>query len=213
MIRRPPRSTLFPYTTLFRSGRPSWDHALLPGCGSRDPGPHRSGWADAGPLGRPPGGAPPTLALGRRVCHRDRRESPLPRLAGVLRFATTPSLERAVVLRRLGRDRRSVLLGGAARGARVGRSATLGSGAHVSRHARRGHDAGAVAWQRPRCVVATARDGRVRSCRRGGLDAALVRGRGAAPRGGGRAGGARPGRRRPPRGGRRRPKAGPGPPP
>src|SRR2546427_11203005 len=132
-------------------GRPSWDHALLPGCGSRDPGPHRSGWADAGPLGRPPGGAPPTLALGRRVCHRDRRESPLPRLAGVLRFATTPSLERAVVLRRLGRDRRSVLLGGAARGARVGLSATLGSGAHVSRHARRGHDAGAVAWARPPC--------------------------------------------------------------
>src|SRR2546427_913130 len=24
MIRRPPRSTLFPYTTLFRSGRPAW---------------------------------------------------------------------------------------------------------------------------------------------------------------------------------------------
>src|SRR3712207_7423840 len=24
MIRRPPRSTLFPYTTLFRSGPPSW---------------------------------------------------------------------------------------------------------------------------------------------------------------------------------------------
>src|SRR3712207_7931888 len=27
MIRRPPRSTLFPYTTLFRSGQPRW--ALL----------------------------------------------------------------------------------------------------------------------------------------------------------------------------------------
>src|SRR2546430_16724127 len=26
MIRRPPRSTLFPYTTLFRSGRDSRDH-------------------------------------------------------------------------------------------------------------------------------------------------------------------------------------------
>src|SRR2546427_4186676 len=26
MIRRPPRSTLFPYTTLFRSGRPGRDH-------------------------------------------------------------------------------------------------------------------------------------------------------------------------------------------
>src|SRR5438093_10049243 len=30
MIRRPPRSTLFPYTTLFRSRRPRWEplHAL-----------------------------------------------------------------------------------------------------------------------------------------------------------------------------------------
>src|SRR3712207_7110717 len=28
MIRRPPRSTLFPYTTLFRSTRPGADHVL-----------------------------------------------------------------------------------------------------------------------------------------------------------------------------------------
>src|SRR5216683_7540910 len=28
MIRRPPRSTLFPYTTLFRSGRPRLDHLV-----------------------------------------------------------------------------------------------------------------------------------------------------------------------------------------
>src|SRR5258708_39477052 len=27
MIRRPPRSTLFPYTTLFRSQRPAFDHS------------------------------------------------------------------------------------------------------------------------------------------------------------------------------------------
>src|SRR5947209_12909389 len=33
MIRRPPRSTLFPYTTLFRSG--SGGLAARPGCGSR----------------------------------------------------------------------------------------------------------------------------------------------------------------------------------
>src|SRR2546429_9199589 len=32
MIRRPPRSTLFPYTTLFRSLRPAWFEA-----GIRDP--------------------------------------------------------------------------------------------------------------------------------------------------------------------------------
>src|SRR3712207_7278633 len=29
MIRRPPRSTLFPYTTLFRSGRPLLQNAVL----------------------------------------------------------------------------------------------------------------------------------------------------------------------------------------
>src|SRR5256885_3359651 len=28
MIRRPPRSTLFPYTTLFRSIEPGWENAL-----------------------------------------------------------------------------------------------------------------------------------------------------------------------------------------
>src|SRR3712207_7291897 len=33
MIRRPPRSTLFPYTTLFRSHGPHWDFTPL-GCGS-----------------------------------------------------------------------------------------------------------------------------------------------------------------------------------
>src|SRR5690349_22751992 len=38
MIRRPPRSTLFPYTTLFRSvgrRRPAGDQALEPGDGRR----------------------------------------------------------------------------------------------------------------------------------------------------------------------------------
>src|SRR3712207_8656291 len=30
MIRRPPRSTLFPYTTLFRSGHPVWRHGHAP---------------------------------------------------------------------------------------------------------------------------------------------------------------------------------------
>src|ERR1035437_10750598 len=35
MIRRPPRSTLFPYTTLFRSGVPSRSHWGVTFCGSR----------------------------------------------------------------------------------------------------------------------------------------------------------------------------------
>src|SRR2546430_11487902 len=38
MIRRPPRSTLFPYTTLFRSCKPNW-----PDCGARWKQHHR-GW-------------------------------------------------------------------------------------------------------------------------------------------------------------------------
>src|SRR3712207_6966376 len=45
MIRRPPRSTLFPYTTLFRSGRAGrgkWD----------DRWPHARGRGDAGRGGR-----------------------------------------------------------------------------------------------------------------------------------------------------------------
>src|SRR2546429_3893369 len=36
MIRRPPRSTLFPYTTLFRSGRVSQAAALAPSGRSRE---------------------------------------------------------------------------------------------------------------------------------------------------------------------------------
>src|SRR3712207_7706350 len=51
MIRRPPRSTLFPYTTLFRSGRQSRDRLHV------DPRP-----ADLGRLLAPPGA--PGLHLG-----------------------------------------------------------------------------------------------------------------------------------------------------
>src|SRR5260370_16167772 len=36
MIRRPPRSTLFPYTTLFRSGRPQGRHHGRHAVGSRE---------------------------------------------------------------------------------------------------------------------------------------------------------------------------------
>src|SRR5256886_14676616 len=42
MIRRPPRSTLFPYTTLFRSG-PGLDARVLDYGGTRDPGPGHRG--------------------------------------------------------------------------------------------------------------------------------------------------------------------------
>src|SRR5260370_5428764 len=47
MIRRPPRSTLFPYTTLFRSARPASRAA-----GARQPGGRGGAWPAAG--GGPP---------------------------------------------------------------------------------------------------------------------------------------------------------------
>src|SRR5436309_9722141 len=37
MLRRPPRSTLFPYTTLFRSGRSSWHYRRPWSSGSGTP--------------------------------------------------------------------------------------------------------------------------------------------------------------------------------
>src|SRR3712207_7840475 len=53
MIRRPPRSTLFPYTTLFRSGRP------------RPPPLHPGGLGGAGRHQRQPGHAEPDARRGR----------------------------------------------------------------------------------------------------------------------------------------------------
>src|SRR5437879_7598355 len=57
MLSRPPRSTLFPYTTLFRSGRVAagrtGDHGLRPsrGCHGRSPGRrHRAALVHAGGL-------------------------------------------------------------------------------------------------------------------------------------------------------------------
>src|SRR3712207_8229994 len=89
MIRRPPRSTLFPYTTLFRSGRPGALHAdhdlrrLRPdrdtgvpapavpaGAGRRAPGPDPVRVAPAG------GGLRARLPTGRDV-ERDRKSTRL----------------------------------------------------------------------------------------------------------------------------------------
>src|SRR5207244_13603096 len=106
---------------------------------------------------------------------------------GILRFATVPPLGRAVVLRRLDRDRRPVLLDGAARGARVGCAPPLGTGARVPRRAGRGHHAGVVAGPRSRRGGGTAGGGGVRGRGRGRLGAALGRGGGQAARGSGRA--------------------------
>src|SRR3712207_8649319 len=66
MIRRPPRSTLFPYTTLFRSG-PSQRlrrHVLV--ASERSPRALRPRRAGAGPVGE-------RLALWRAVVRRHRR--------------------------------------------------------------------------------------------------------------------------------------------
>src|SRR2546422_6556342 len=50
MIRRPPRSTLFPYTTLFRS----LAHGVVAG---RSSGPRERGVCACAPAGAPPGAA------------------------------------------------------------------------------------------------------------------------------------------------------------
>src|SRR5438093_4004191 len=52
MIRRPPRSTLFPYTTLFRSARASQE-ALLSPAGHSDDYDLREPARDGGPYHRP----------------------------------------------------------------------------------------------------------------------------------------------------------------
>src|SRR3712207_6993489 len=52
MIRRPPRSTLFPYTTLFRSGDPGAIGLDLILTNPREAVLHdRDGWIDFGPAG------------------------------------------------------------------------------------------------------------------------------------------------------------------
>src|SRR3712207_8539788 len=69
MIRRPPRSTLFPYTTLFRSAQPALGER---GQEVRDraPGPQADGHPVADPLG---GGARGGALLGVGVGHAARR--------------------------------------------------------------------------------------------------------------------------------------------
>src|SRR2546426_4286083 len=66
MIRRPPRSTLFPYTTLFRSGGPV-PHVLLAGAGSAAPA--------AGPGGGYVRGVPGNFR-GRSEEHTSELQSP-----------------------------------------------------------------------------------------------------------------------------------------
>src|SRR2546422_2243572 len=75
MIRRPPRSTLFPYTTLFRSLS---RHASRDRPRSRHRGQHhRDSTADA------PGGAPDRDPLG----HRDRKSTRLNSSHGYISYA------------------------------------------------------------------------------------------------------------------------------
>src|SRR3712207_8778065 len=72
MIRRPPRSTLFPYTTLFRSGRER--------LGEERPGGLARAAGRARPLERHPVEAPRALAgqrAGREVARGDRKSTRL----------------------------------------------------------------------------------------------------------------------------------------
>src|SRR2546422_119560 len=86
MIRPPPRSTLFPYPTLFRSARPRAAGGPVPGarrhlrqlvprCGS-EPGDHRSRRPRAGARARTPGAA--RRAAGAHPPRRCPRDPPQP---------------------------------------------------------------------------------------------------------------------------------------
>src|SRR2546429_3254723 len=79
MIRRPPRSTLFPYTTLFRSGSRRADGPDPAGCGQRDAAadlqlPQRSAVARIRADADPSGGA---LAKDRSEEHTSELQSRL----------------------------------------------------------------------------------------------------------------------------------------
>src|SRR2546430_5585580 len=68
MIRRPPRSTLFPYTTLFRSHTPAFWHCVNDARGIEQTGLERAGFLTGGRLSQ-------ERAAG---CHpRDLRRAPL----------------------------------------------------------------------------------------------------------------------------------------
>src|SRR5581483_7916627 len=99
------------------------------------------------------------VALGGGLRRRCGGEPPLPRLAGVLRPAAVPALERALVLRRLGGDRGPVFLGGAAHGPRLGRPAPLGAGPRVRDAVRGGGGARRGGGTGRRRVVGEARGG------------------------------------------------------
>src|SRR2546422_5375734 len=80
MIRRPPRSTLFPYTTLFRSGR------VPPGQEAADHGAAPAG----GPAGtdRGPTAASPGRVVGARTCAvGDRKSTRLNSSHGYISYA------------------------------------------------------------------------------------------------------------------------------
>src|SRR3712207_9093598 len=66
MIRRPPRSTLFPYTTLFRSAPASVGRRTGPGTGTAARCRGRRPPGSPGPGGRP-AGTPPGRGNGRRT--------------------------------------------------------------------------------------------------------------------------------------------------
>src|SRR5207247_8673218 len=100
--------------------------------------------------------------------------------SGLVRPASVPAVERALVLRGLGRDRRSILLGGAARRTGVGLPAPLGAGAPRTPGHEWGHHASALDAEGDRCGVGAPRRDGTHGGVRGRLDEALVRCRRAA---------------------------------
>src|SRR5258708_21903994 len=72
MIRRPPRSTLFPYTTLFRSPVPGWVRRVRPRSGRTSP----PGRCVRGPSAEPAAQRAGLVATGRSEEHTSELQSP-----------------------------------------------------------------------------------------------------------------------------------------
>src|SRR3712207_3503205 len=106
MIRRPPRSTLFPYTTLFRStrtsvaGRPTVVGQLAGAAPGRTPGAH-GGAAAPAPAYRPPMTADPASAERLLAGRYALREVVGRGGMGVVWLATDLRLERPVAVKEL----------------------------------------------------------------------------------------------------------------
>src|SRR3989475_9899058 len=81
MIRRPPRSTLFPYTTLFRSSADGTGFSLVPVNPNLDPDPNSPlNWRASTVIGGSPGADDPPSGIGRILINEVLTHTDLPQV-------------------------------------------------------------------------------------------------------------------------------------